>query len=161
MDFMDKYIKSLTDISKLSNDSILYTRINDIYYDNNNDNDNDNDNVNIKNQENEFQKMIKEKLEEKNLLKVKDTTNKSELIIYTKCPQTTLKDDNKISSDEVNKLKIECENIKSETKNIQDETSKLLDDISTVRNDTMDSINALIKELTQKFQLSNLSTNST
>ncbi|ABI99259.1 Virion core protein [Deerpox virus W-848-83] len=148
MDFMAKYAKELASTSRNRRDDEISTikpndssaQISDV-------------DTMLKSREKLYQKMIVEQLEEKKILKV---TN----IRIPASPQSSDVNspnmDNSNSSISREEIIRECEDIKDRTTSLQNEADNLVQDIATTRDNTMDAINAIMKELSKKFQLGNL-----
>ncbi|AAR07451.1 95L [Yaba monkey tumor virus] len=146
MDFMTKYSKELVSTAKNINDEEPNLNRREI---------NSDLNAYLKSKETQYQKIIRDQLAKKNMLRIKEAvtpvkindnfTNINE--VADTCAEV------KTSDEEIKK---EYEHVKNETSNLQEEAKKLVDDISSARETTMDALNSIMKELTQKIQTGNL-----
>ncbi|ABQ43570.1 virion core protein [Tanapox virus] len=149
MDFMSKYSKELVLTAKNIKDEEPNLNKKETSFDLS---------TYLKTKETHYQKKIRDQLAEKNMLRVTELVTPIKVIknepplvdnIANAC-------DNNKMEEEIENIKKEYESIKDETSSLQEETKKLVDDISTARETTMEALNSIMKELTQKIQTGNL-----
>ncbi|UED36795.1 virion core protein [Swinepox virus] len=154
MDFMKNYSKQLSTTVKNKKDEELVSTKDVVDHGAMSD-----VNTILKSKEHIYQQLMTSQLQEKNILKIK-----KEVIYATTDKQM----DNerhidplqkKINDMSKSELIRECNNIKDTTIELKNDSESLVEDIQLAKNNTFDTINAIMNDLKRKFQLDNLDIN--
>ncbi|QQG31582.1 virion core protein [Swinepox virus] len=153
MDFMKNYSKQLSTTVKNKKDEELVSTKDVVDHGAMSD-----VNTILKSKEHIYQQLMTSQLQEKNILKIKKeviyaTTDKR---MDNECQDPLQKKINDMSKSELIR---ECNNIKDKTIELKNDSESLVEDIQLAKNNTFDTINAIMNDLKRKFQLDNLDIN--